>query len=92
MTENADTKSTFKGRMLRLQTLLNYIKDKKELTVQDVYRYMMTKYFLARNTVDAYIQDLIAMGQIKLTSKEKLVTTLSPDKQIITYTGGEEHA
>lgn len=74
--------ATHKSRKLRLQILIEHIKTNKELTVDDVIRFAMNRWFLSRAIISTYIEDIIATDQFKIETR--------PEGDFIIYVGEGE--
>jgi len=88
MSEEPELKSTLKGRKLRLENLLNFIKQQKKLTIAEIYTYMMKIFYLSKPVINHYITDLESMGQIKI-EKENESFPVS-EATSVEYKGGAE--
>jgi predicted HTH transcriptional regulator len=90
-----ELKSTFKAKQKRLQRLLDFIKDKKQVSMAEIYRYMFKLYLLSSATIDRYLKDLQTSGLIKVKAKSESYPgspwMLDPEERIVVYTGGEEN-
>ncbi|MEM1590164.1 MAG: hypothetical protein QW175_07090 [Candidatus Bathyarchaeia archaeon] len=85
-----ELKPTFKSKRLRLQKLIEFIKNKQRANFAEIYQFMMGRYWLTTRTIDNYIKDLEASGIIQVVSNDPYIDDpwfCEPKKRYAVYKG-----
>lgn len=87
-----ELKPTFKSKRLRLQKLIEFIKNRQRASFTEIYQFMMGKYWLTTRTIDCYIRDLEASGIIQVVSTDPYMDDpwiSDPKKRYAVYRGDD---
>ena len=86
-----ELQATIKGRQLRMQQLIEFIKNKGgKATYAEICQFMMRRYWLAISTIDKYLKELETSGIIEVKSTNQFIEDpwlADPKERYVLYKG-----